>query len=360
MKRALIIFPDPWLPYSPTILNFITCLEQYDYEVDIIAVDSGLRSEQLKRFEKATILEIDPKFMKIMGRIKIYRAYILLGLLIKTIKVKKGKKYALVLGVDSIGFLCAHILFKAPIFISLEIQNDLFFYLAKLSGIRKMVIQSEERKKFLLGSQSSTEVFYIQNSPIHSDTRYLLKKKHINNVQYKLLYFGNIIPSHGVEQCIESLYYLDEKYSLYLKGLLNERYKAELIEKYNMLFQSKRLILDEDYIEQSEVIEFINQFDIGFCFYNIENEDFNYVSCPSGKLYNYYEAGVPVIASRILGLVSVEEDDTGILLDTPSPVEIAKAVDKINDNYSDYSINCRKASEKYDFNYAFQEFMKSV
>ena len=52
-----------------------------------------------------------------------------------------------------------------------------------------------------------------------------------------------------------------------------------------------------------EYIKYVSNFRIGFCFYdwNLIKNDFNYQTAPSGKLFVYLSAGLPVIVCNIPG-----------------------------------------------------------
>jgi hypothetical protein len=89
------------------------------------------------------------------------------------------------------------------------------------------------------------KTFYLQNSPIfdHNVTTPIRSG-------FKLIYIGNIIDIHGVEYCIDLLNHLDDRYTLTLKGIIYERYKTILERTYKSLLSSRRLILDNEYVEQ--------------------------------------------------------------------------------------------------------------
>ena len=41
MKQVLIVFPDEWVAYSPTVLNMVSALSS-DFEVTVLAFENGL------------------------------------------------------------------------------------------------------------------------------------------------------------------------------------------------------------------------------------------------------------------------------------------------------------------------------
>ncbi|HEX6160189.1 MAG TPA: hypothetical protein VF111_08495, partial [Thermoanaerobaculia bacterium] len=101
----------------------------------------------------------------------------------------------------------------------------------------------------------------------------------------------------------------------------------------------------------------------GFCFYDfniLARDDFNYVSCPSGKLFNYLAAGVPVIGSDVLGLQPVREKGCGVLLPDPTPHAIAEAIAMIEADRDGYRARCLAASVDFDFRAHLDRFFAVV
>lgn len=99
---------------------------------------------------------------------------------------------------------------------------------------------------------------------------------------------------------------------------------------------------------------------MGFCFYDLNHTDettsFNFISVPSGKLFNYYAAGVPVIGSDLLGLKSVKDFQVGILLKNISTENIAIAMESIASQHRRFSENCLAAAAYFDFDTAVEPF----
>ena len=99
----------------------------------------------------------------------------------------------------------------------------------------------------------------------------------------------------------------------------------------------------------------------GFCFYDfnlIKKNDFNYLSAPSGKLFNYYAAGVPVIGSEILGLQSVRDYATGVLLQELTPETIANGVRDVLKRHASMRKACAVAAREFDFGVRVQPFVE--
>lgn len=354
MKKALIIFPDEWISYSPTVLNFIDCFKLIKFEVIVFAFDDGSFENKFS-CEGIEYIKIHPFISRVLRKVRLYKILKVFLILCRLIGIKKKyNHFDVVLAVDYLGFIPARILFSKTILLSLEATKNIFLNIVKLFKRDCLIIQTEERKDYLFG-QSFNKVYYIQNSP--RIVTPLKKEKHNGK---RLILLGNLVAEHGVQECIESLALL-EGYTLLLKGPISKTYLEYISDKYKNLILNKKISFDPTYIEQNNILSFLSEFDIGFCLYNmklISEQDFNYISCPSGKLFNYFAAGIPVIGSNILGLKSIRQYNAGVLTNTLSPESIIKAIKEIDGNYKEYSENSYRAGNDFDFNKAFDVFIK--
>lgn len=354
-KKLLIIFPDEWLSHSPTILNLVAKLSDY-FEIKVISFDTNMyKNHEIKgdEFEFIKINKYIALFLIKLNRLKIYK---LVKSLLLFIKIRRQEADEII-GVDSIGLWVAQKVFRKSHFLSLEIyEEDVLFIRDKIDFIESVAIQTEERYDYLFGNVR-LKTFYLQNSPSFTTIDRVYKER----VGKKVIYFGNVIPSHSIHLCIEAISNIDlEDISLTIKGPISSKVKKEIQVQYSNLIQSGKLLLDESYVSQDKVVAYLSEFYIGFCFYDFDliekNNTFNYISCPSGKLFNYYASGVPVIGSDILGLKSVKDFEAGILLKDPSLESICIAIGNIISNHQRFSENCLNAAAHFDFDLAVEPY----
>lgn len=355
--RALVVFPDEWLQYSPSVLNLYQCLKE-KYDTKIVYVDNGRFANEglADNYKQIRIGKFAAYFWrKTFG----YKFYKILRLLLSLCFIKLfDKRYDIVIAIDSSGYLATKLFFNQSIYFSLEVEKDNYFKLSSLLGIDTLIIQSKERKEYLLGTETGTEVYYIQNSPILKE-----EPKAITSPKEKrILYMGNIEFGYGLEQFIECIKGLGADYTLTLKGIKNEKYFTWLQQNYRDLIDSGKLTFDFNYVEQAKVIEYTSQYYIGVTGYDLElaKRSFNYFSSPAGKLFNYYAAGIPVIGIDIVGLKSVKDFKAGILVDEVTPAKIESAIKAIESNYNSFSENCIAASKEFDFKKSFDHFIGRV
>lgn len=344
-KDVLIVFPDEWLSYSPTIINLAHCFMQKGDNVEIIAMRNGNYSNENIKGLNISYIDTNNYINELFNNICSYKTYKLFLLIMNLVKIRK--KYDIVIGIDSLGYLACKITRKKTIYLSLEVVKDKYFDICSFLGIDKMIIQSKERMEYLLENKK-VQYFKLPNSPIYTDinidTNICTKKR--------IVYFGNVCRAHGIYDCIDALKYLDDNFSLELHGIISLNVHKDIFSKYKKYIKEGRLILSKKYIPENDIINYLSHYYIGLCFYDftlIGKNDFNYISCPSGKLYNYYAAELPVVGNDILGLRSCKKYNCGRLLKEVNGLNIAKAILSIEKEYMNIKNNCKIAAKENDF-----------
>jgi len=355
-KSILIVFPDEWLQYSPSVLNLYECCSE-KYDTKLIYIDNG-KFNNAGLASNATSISIG-KFAAYFWRKTLgYKFYKIQRLALSLLFTKLfDKRYDFVIAIDSSGYAVTKPFFKNVIYFSLETEKDIYYRISEKMGIKHIIIQSEDRKNYLVGTLSGISVHYIQNSPILRS----VPKVSRENKSKRILYMGNIEFGYGLEQFIDCVKELDG-YTLTLKGIKNENFYNKLKQDYAVMIDSGKLIFDFDYTPQEQVIEYTSRFYIGITGYDIElaKKSFNYFSSPAGKLFNYYAAGVPVIGIDIIGLKSVKDYNAGVLINEVSSEKIKNAIECIEKDYTLISHNCIKAAKDFDFKKGFDVFINTI
>lgn len=354
-KSILIIFPDEWLQYSPSVLNLYKCCNEKHY-TKLVYIDNG-RFKNKGLIDNYTSIKIGKSAAYFWRKTFGYKFYKILRLFFTLLRIKLfGRRYDIVIAIDSSGYLPAKLVFKKVVYFSLETEKDTYFNISQSLGVDSLIIQSKERKEFLFPENEAINTWYIQNAPILDE----VEKKTINREKQKrILYMGNIEFGYGLEQFIDCIKELDQKYTLTLKGIKNEKYYTFLLNRYKELVETSKIIFDFNYVSQDKIIEYVSQFYIGITGYDLDlaKKSFNYFSSPAGKLFNYYAAGIPVIGIDIIGLKSVNDFKTGVLINKVSSENIKEAIQKIESDYFSYASNCLTAAKEFDFKKAFNSFI---
>lgn len=274
------------------------------------------------------------------------------------LKMKKAiysKEYDFIICVDLKNlFFVNVVLKKRSCFFSLEVcYSEKVLPFIDTDLIDSVIIQSQIRYEYLFGNIKII-TFYIQNAPTFN--RHLIKGKRAG-----LIYSGTAWKPFGLEFCLN---YLAEnsKERLMIAGTI----KDDLIEKnakYRELLIQNRLLINKQYIPDAGVVEFISDFEIGFCFYDFEIEwinNFNYQSAPAGKMFKYLAAGVPVVCNKIVGFDFVNEFKCGICIDTFDPESIKRAIEQIRSDYGSYVVGAINAASHFSFDKAIIPFLDHV
>jgi O-antigen/teichoic acid export membrane protein len=339
------------------VLNLYKCCSEKHFTKLVYINNGKFRNDGLAQVsEQINIGKTAAYFWRKTFGYKFYKVVRLYFILL-WVKIK-DKKYDHVIAIDSSGYLPARLLFRSTVYFSLETEKDVYYDLDRMLGIDALIIQSSERKEYMIGNDPAIKVFYIQNAPILDGKFHPQEQKK----EKRILYMGNIEFGYGLEQFIEAVLSLSNEYSLTLKGIKNERYFNFLNEKYKDQIEKHRLVFDFDYVPQERVIEYVSQYYIGITGYDLElaKQSFNYYSSPAGKLFNYYAAGIPVIGIDIVGLKSVKDFNAGALIEEVTPQKIKAAIENVESDYAAISANSLKAAEHFDFRKSFNTFMSAI
>ena len=368
MKKVTILFGEAHLAYSPTVIGLHDLLSQH-FDVTIIARNPKYFNDKPLPNRKVVYITEKP------NRAHNYLSRIfaeLISLLNKDIALLrvKGLRHGLarelnfirtflkneapdfIIAVDFKNLLFTQLLEKRVEFLSLEIkENDKFYDNCDLQNINSVIIQSRERYDHLFKGEQFT-TFIIQNAPIYSASQ-------VNSRRTGLVYSGTAWNAFGFYHILE---FLEDSPvdTLTVKGAVFKQDRVLIESKYGDLLTTGRLVIDDEYVDNRQIVDYLREFRIGFCFYNFEIDSvntFNYTSAPSGKMFNYFAAGVPVIGIDIPGLQPVREFDCGILIKDMQPESIKNAIVEIESRFDYYSENCLRAAAHFSFDKMAEPFL---
>jgi glycosyltransferase involved in cell wall biosynthesis len=345
-RTCLVVFPDDYIAYSPTVLNLLALLSAAGVETKVITFESNYLINGLVADDG--LIRVHPHFKRALTRLHLYADYKLRRLVTRIRTEPACDHY---IGVDSLG---AQALQTAGIarfdFLSLEIHRDAYFERLDLSRIRRIVIQSPERYSFLFPS-GGPEFHLIQNAPMMESPA----KPRTLRGRPRLVYLGNAIPSHGIVECIELVSNVPDL-TLEVCGLVPPRIAKRIAASPG----AKRIHVRTQYVDQADIRRYLDAFDIGICLYNVSNSDFNYQSVPSGKLFNYFSVGLPVVATDLIGLRAVTDFSAGVVVESNTVQTIGRAVEAICGDYSVYSSGSAQAGNHFSFQRMAQAYVDSI
>ena len=367
VHNILILFPDPHLSYSPSTLNLYDSLDKY-FNVTIITFSP------LESYSNQRVLNRNVEYLTFINQTAIPLIYRLTTELKKTffstsrsldpmltekakVLIERIKKFTgTIIAVDFFSLWCVQQAGKSAHFFSLEIpENDSYRNACDHRRILSVVIQTNDRYEYLFGKEK-IPTFIVQNAPVYIDHEINLEKR----INSKLVFCGSAIPEFGIYSCLEFL--IDHReFQLTVKGTIPTSVKNSIKENFEYLIIEKRLLLIEEYFNPKELNDFLKDFYIGFVFYDTYRfnyiNTFNFKTAPSGKLFQYFNAGVPVVVNNILGLNAVEEFGAGIMINNLSTKSIKNAITDISSNYVQFAKAAKNASLHFDFSKSIEPYI---
>jgi hypothetical protein len=352
---VLIIFPNDWAAYSPTLLNLVRMLSE-EVSVRVVALRSRFDVSALDE-TRFVFAPLRPSLIKLLGRLGLQRIAALVLIMWRA----RSENPGVIIGVDSAGGLVAQWLWRKPyFFVSLEVERGLLFRLIRLRRIAAMAIQTRERLEYLFGgTPPEIRTVLVHNAPILTSPA---AAKPAPPGTARCVFLGSALPEHAIMESIRALR-AGGQWSLTVKGMMPPEVHDAVRLEFADLMEAGRLVLDAGYVEQRDIVDYLSRFDIGLCLYNFQHiarDDFNYLSCPSGKLFNYFGAGLPVVGTDMLGLRPVSENDAGVLVKGLAPSTIDAAVQAVMSDYDRFSKGSARAAARYDFRLSAAPFIQQI
>ena len=369
-KKILILFEGNHLAYSPAVAQLHETLKPFA-DITILAPDPGVFSKntdlpyQVEVYRYPTglirgfyklwhkLLLLTDKKAKLVNELfpNNYEEYFFLFGKLK--KFVESGRFDLVICIDLKNlFFVNAVLQQRCFFLSLE----LCFYEKALKYINAnlidcVIIQSPIRYQYLF-KEKEQKVFYIQNAPVFDES--VIKKE-----RKGLIYSGTAWKPFGFEYCLDYLLENPDE-QLTVQGQIKDD-TLKNNGQYSELVAKGRLVINENYIPDADLVTLLADFEIGFCFYNFDVEwvnNFNYQSAPAGKLFKYLAAGVPVICNKIVGFDFVDEFGCGVQIENCDPHSISSAVNRIRSHYDDYVAGAKNAAGHFSYDKAVAAFLE--
>jgi glycosyltransferase involved in cell wall biosynthesis len=249
---------------------------------------------------------------------------------------------------------------KKLIYDSHEVQTSRTGYSSPIHGkleaflikkIDKMMVENNTRAKY----NEDLYGFYphvVHNYPFKSiskseDKVDLYEILTIPRDEKILLYQGGIQTGRGLDKLIQAVPKFDEGVLVLVgDGKIKKELQA-MVEQMGL--QDK--VKFHPKVPLAELPKYTRNGYLGFQVLN--NVCFNHYSASSNKLFEYMMAGVPVVACSFPEIKRVVENDgTGICVDSHDPDDIARAVNTLLENKElrdSYSANSQKAKDKYNW-----------
>jgi glycosyltransferase involved in cell wall biosynthesis len=166
----------------------------------------------------------------------------------------------------------------------------------------------------------------VRNIPIHINPIELKPKIHFPDKKI-ILYQGAINKGRGLESVMDSMPFVANAMLIIIgEGDI----LMELIERSKMLkIEDKVQFIGK--ISGDKLFKYTPSADIGLCI--LENKGLNYYYALPNRIFDYLQAGVPVLATRFPEITNiVEKFNTGILIDHYEPLYLANVINNMLNN----------------------------
>ena len=357
MSRIAILFTDYHIDFSPTVLQLMKQLSLSN-EVRVFCFRSSDQEPLGRSFSEFEVLGAGKFEDRIIGwisravrKLSVWRGIPPhrmqdMGRTIRGMFMKRRLRQWVPDHVIAVDFRAANIAVRSGYqtdLLSLELPDKTQenYLNIRFSQIGAVLIQSKERLSYLF-PEGGQKWFLLPNSqPLDLEAWNRSDRE-------GLVYCGAPQPIFGIEETLDYIAQYPDR-PLTVKG----RGAAEVLSKRGGV--GCRLKVEEAYTPLEELAQSLSRFRIGFCFYILEKIDekwlnrYNYETAPSGKLFSFLSAGVPVVCSRISGLQMVEDYQAGVLVEDHRPETIEAAVVKIESDYEWYREGARRLCEAMDF-----------
>lgn len=188
------------------------------------------------------------------------------------------------------------------------------------------------------------------------------KTKHQLNLPLEkkiiLLQGAGINIDRGAEELIEAMNYLEDKILLLIIGsgdvwdILKQKIKK-------MRLENKIVLIDK--LPKSELLHYTFNADVGITI--DKNTNLNYFYSLPNKFFDYINANIPILASRLPEIESIVlKYNLGIFIDHHEPKHIAEKINEIlfSANYDEYKNNTKKAIFEFNWNNEKQKLITLI
>lgn len=166
-----------------------------------------------------------------------------------------------------------------------------------------------------------------------------------------LLYQGGFTPDRDLLPFAKALNLLDDEYSLYLMGPINGDEEQKTLEKILLAGNHIHYL---GFVEAPKHRSYTKYGHIGILPYSPLSDHsrasaLNALYCAPNKIWEYSEAGLPMLGSDVPGLTSLfSQNDLGVTVNQADPHAIAEGIKYLSRNYNRFSHGSRNFYDSID------------
>ena len=344
-----------------------TTLQQAGYDVTVLC-NTGVHKKQFEILDDVKILRVNiERWRKYWSKIK-FLVYFIKATIIG-VKLKADFYHCHDLLTIIPGFLSARITGGKVVYHSNELNLDTIGLLGRkkerfvwklvesflIKRVDSVITLNESIADELVKRYHLKEYpTIIRNCPRQPNQT--MENKNLLREKFKLpgtekiaIYQGGLINGRGLARLIESVKYFPDNASLVVLG--DGYLKNELIELAKNLNLLDKKIFFHDYVPADKLLDYTASADIGVITY--QKTCLNYYYVLPNKIFEYFMAGLPIIASNFPELSKlVNQFENGELVNPENPKQIGEAVAKIisdKKGYQKMQAGSRRAAKIYNW-----------
>lgn len=337
--KVLIVHPEGNINNNPNLFALAVALSNNGYEVDILSEKHGNKYQNGAKYFSTVLLKDFSVLLKARKEKGLLHCFI--RLLLKL----WGRRYSLIIGVDSAGVIVADTISQAsrsPLaYISYEIffkeeiggeakqeevvacRNVLFAICQDDLRAKKLSEENEiPLEKILCIPTSGRDVVTEQQ-----EINYLKNELGIEPEKNIALYMGSISGWAGIRNILYDLQDWPDDWVLVLHGRYSGKEQYSIVEDLSKRAKAKLYLSTTPLETFAELYQLPLSADVGLAMYFPDYQspytgnNLAYLGWSSGKISTYFQCGLPVIVNEI-GAISrdVIENDLGYVLSSQEKI----------------------------------------
>jgi len=175
-----------------------------------------------------------------------------------------------------------------------------------------------------------------------------------------LLYQGAIVPDRNIEPFAEAVDMLGGEFALYLMGWARSDDDKRLLQRLQTHFKNTEYV---GFVSAPSHLFYTQYGYIGLLPYTSSkattSSPLNALYCAPNKIWEYAHAGLPMIGTKMPGLIS-EFSRNGIGFTAEKPNEIIDSINKVQENYEEMSFNSRNYFNSLDYTSEVESILKEA
>lgn len=357
---------------SSPFVNTVKYLSNVGYVIDIFGASLERMPEPNFNNNTVSYFAINSRNMRFGFLERILR-------IIKIWKHVKKNKYDFLIGFDPDGLFDAFIisLLKRAIFIyhnleiyslvpkvklKMKLKKNIEVFINKFALLT--ITQDESRANILRDSNKikKEKIAVVYNSsfgnPVKTKKNWFREKFNISSNKKIVLCVGSLIKEHLVEEVVCSSENWTDEFVLVLHGWFPDPILKDTVFKFSSQRPNKIYISTELLSIEKKLLIF-QSVDIGLVLFNAMNENLTFVGGAAGKLFDFMQCGVPIVANDLPGMKElVEKNGIGAIVN--KFVDLNNCLNKIVIDYQKYSNKCLSTFSKYSFEKSYQKVLDRI